>query len=200
MIDWIEIYSGAISALATACIAWFTITLSRSTKKLWKEATTASEISDRAASAAKQSAENVKALERAHVYALLGGMFSVDHTNPAGAVMMIGNYGRTPAYLEKVCWTSHTFQQGEWKMPGELPRTLVVRKIVAPTTEPKLSVNVPFDCTGTGPIAFCGRAYFRDVFRDWWSTSWAYRLEPSESWVGYSLEEHAELRREQRGG
>ena len=54
---WLDSHSGGITAVATVFIAWFTIALSISTKRLWKEAKRASAIAYRAARTAKRSAD-----------------------------------------------------------------------------------------------------------------------------------------------
>lgn len=70
--NWLETHNGAITAIATAFIAFFTIALAISTKKLWRESRIASRISYRAARAAKKSADvseqTLIATERAYVF------------------------------------------------------------------------------------------------------------------------------------
>jgi hypothetical protein len=55
--DWLEAHSGAVTAVATVFIAWFTIALAYSTKRLWREAKLSSRIANKAAIAAKKSAD-----------------------------------------------------------------------------------------------------------------------------------------------
>jgi hypothetical protein len=64
---WLEHHSGAITALSTVFIALFTIALSVSTKRLWKEAKNAGETADKTARAAGASVDSYRLSERAWV-------------------------------------------------------------------------------------------------------------------------------------
>src|SRR5882762_4419617 len=83
-LGFLENHNAAITAVATVAIAWFTVALSVSTRRLWKEAKTASEIANRASLEAKRSADLAEAAlvagERAFVFPT--GVFSLWERGP----------------------------------------------------------------------------------------------------------------------
>lgn len=120
--NFLESHSGAITAAATVFIAGFTIALARSTKKLWKEATSASEIAKRtadaatiAANAAKKSADlaerSLTNLERPYVFVNNVWDFDIGpRTDTDGKSeyfpsikYSVSNHGRLPAIIDNIC-------------------------------------------------------------------------------------------------
>ena len=92
------------AAIATIVIAIFTICLWWSTKKLWKS-------TDKAATAAKDSAEALLITEKAYVFVNIEckECVMVQYDNNAheglydfGAYIMITNYGKTPATIIRI--------------------------------------------------------------------------------------------------
>jgi len=92
-------FEGIATVLATAVIAWFTVALASSTKRLWKETMKAS-------TAALKTAQNMEAAERAYV--------KMSHPSPGvvfhpggicGIFIQVQNFGRTPARVTDVVLT-----------------------------------------------------------------------------------------------
>lgn len=133
--DWLEAHSGAIAAVATVFIAWFTITLSRSTNRLWGEAKVASRISYKASRAAKKSAD---AAEKAFLSAnrprirLKHLWFTYDDRPdmPSGISFAVVNAGTTTARITEFNIATRIIRP-EHSLP-QLPQFATNQQIVLP--------------------------------------------------------------------
>ena len=142
------------------------------------------------AKAAENNTRTTQVLERAYVYGGPGfNLVNKESGQIIGKIITIGNYGKTPAYVEKVRWGICPF--GEWK--GQEPENVdVLRDVLYPMTPPKPRISVPFP-DGGDAFAFFGRIYFRDIFGEYWYSTFEHRIEPNGGWTSYSLDHNAEL-------
>lgn len=172
---WVMVFTGLV-AIFTLGLAIYTACLFGATKRLTErtEATT-------------------KIQERAYVYASPTG-------KPATAdkhlQMMVSNFGKTPAYVDRVAFRAVPHPGGDWSMPGDddFRGVNVLRLTVPPGKSHEFEIAVDFLALKDKTQAFYGRTFFRDVFNDNWSTAWAFRVEPSEGWAAYPARGQGTLR------
>ena len=119
----IDYLIAAIGAAATVVIAGFTITLSRSTKRLWQEAEKASAIAKITADAAHISAESVKQAERAYVTTnvIKPGVVWGNDEGHIEVRIGIKNNGRTPAVVSDVMLDCCVLENGAALVERSMP-------------------------------------------------------------------------------
>jgi hypothetical protein len=156
------------------------------------------EIAGNAANAARQSADSLMTVERAHIFVFPHGFVrDITQTRPVTQITMHAlNYGKTPATLTGLAWTIRPFTGEPWVMPEDFAQRHAIRKIIAPSNEPTPLLLYEYNLGEIETLEFFGRAYFADIFGDEWSAAWAYRVEPTLGWVAYPLEHHSGMRLE----
>jgi len=117
LISWIEGHDGLVTAVSTIVIACFTVTLSRSTRKLWNEAKRSGDIATIAANAAKESADfaakaflssNRPRVRVKHLRLTYKEENGPDFppgegpSYPTGIELILVNVGTTPATLQEI--------------------------------------------------------------------------------------------------
>lgn len=101
VISMLATFEGIATVVATAVIAWFTVALASSTKRLWKETMKAS-------NAALKTAQNMEAAERAYVKMShrSPGVHLEEGKNWFSVIVEVRNEGRTPARITDVVLTT----------------------------------------------------------------------------------------------
>src|SRR5208282_3305495 len=147
------------------------------------------------AEASQKSSESIKIQERVLIYGGPGINLFRDNGDGTqtiiGKGITIGNYGRSPGYLEKLTWGLHEFEG--WNGKRTMDHEVVLRDFLYPHSPAmgRCHIELPFEKGET--LAFNGRIYFRDIYGQKWYTTWEHRLEAKESWNSYPLEHNAEL-------
>lgn len=126
--DWIETHSNLVTATATIAIAAFTLTLWCATRKLWKislkqsnDLKTSLSIAQKAADAARDSADAFPTIERAYIFAKVKRHPDVKPGQTIEAIkegynqarVIATNHGKTPAIITKINWYVGVFEDVE---------------------------------------------------------------------------------------
>jgi len=130
---WIEHHSNFVSAAATVVIAAFTLTLWCATRKLWKVSQeqsrhmeTSIAAAEKAADAAKDSAEALPAIERAYLFVKVvleipdpRQVIKIGTKDMPGAnrvKVTITNHGKTPAILNRITIRENDFFKAKFDL------------------------------------------------------------------------------------
>ncbi|MGA7579665.1 MAG: hypothetical protein ACLQUW_03190 [Desulfobaccales bacterium] len=108
--NWIGNNSGIVIALATIAIAWFTYTLSQTSREQARHMEESIAVAEKAANAAKDSAEALPAIERAYLFVYVSpNMKSKFVIGNNTGMVTINNCGRTPAIIKNIIAISGYF-------------------------------------------------------------------------------------------
>lgn len=182
--EFIDAHEKFSIVLATIAIAGFTFTLWQATEGLFR-------IAEQQGKDMKSSLDTMRTQERALIYGGPGINLIEKESGPiVGKIITIGNYGRSPGYVEKIEWGVSIFK--EWDGKRDIRHVVVLRDVLYPNSPPvgRCPIKLPM---GTEALAFYGRIYFRDIYGQDWYTTWEHRLEPSPNWDSFPLDHNAEL-------
>lgn len=139
--------AATITALATAAIAYFTLTLKRSTDKLWDASERQARLTKRTADIAERALVDLERpiLQIIEPFQSMAHMLS-DEPDAINTHYKIANFGRTPATLHEI-----SIQFGEWIEP--LPAPVYEVKIPTATVIPQ-GQTIPGKTQTKLPIRF----------------------------------------------
>ncbi|MGA9851919.1 MAG: hypothetical protein WBR15_03215 [Gammaproteobacteria bacterium] len=175
ILNWLEAYSGVITAIATLMIGGFTYTLWRSTRKLWKEAEASRIISKDsadaakgsadaamiAAEAAKKSADALPRIERPYIF--VDGDKHTLSGNMRYTELVFKNYGKTPAIITRIQTRLVRKVEGEPNKPDYLSTPISVNIVIESTSgwahreQPSQYLDIRW---------YYGCAEYKDIFGD----------------------------------
>jgi hypothetical protein len=160
-------------ALATIVMAVFTGCLVIYNKKMWKSTNIAAKAAQKAAEAAKNSAESLPRIETAYVFVEIEHV-AIQKTGAVGQTyiddsqiivnILFCNHGRTPAIIREIViyWGNEGNPPRAYRM--EIPPGSVILR------DKPFKRRVQID-TPKGEIYFCwGTIAFEDIFRDIYTT------------------------------
>jgi hypothetical protein len=115
-------------------------------------------------------------LERAYIFGGPGGRAATrDSPHRLVIVLTIQNTGKTPGFLEEICWglcLESDFPNAHW-----YDKTLDFEDIVPPGGEPKMFERVSAALPPGGPHVFYGRISYRDIFGIHRHSGWRHRID-----------------------
>jgi hypothetical protein len=151
---WADARHDAIEAIAAIVSASFAIILTGSTIGLWIVTRTA-------AKAAKAAAEVLPMTERAYVFGGPGFRIAGEDGHPI-VRYTIGNYGKTPAFLETITWsfTPEPFKEEASRSGSDV----LLDVLFGGDTKPSTIHDIRFPVLHDRDFVFFARVTFADIF------------------------------------
>lgn len=161
-------------AIATAIILFFQLRVFRKQANLMHttiaEMKIATQANEKAADASKKYADMLPQVERAYVHP--GGWF---HNNSVEFFSDVGNYGKTPAIVKKIC--VEVCERSELPEMPNYSRTELVNLPLYPGQSPQSSRITNRTRKGIKDPVVYGRVWYKDIFNNEHSSGFIYDVD-----------------------